>query len=50
MKLECYGNRGVCVDWFNSYLTGSKQYVTYNGIPSNTKLMQCGIPQWSILY
>ena len=23
--------------------------VTYNGIPSSTKLIQCGVPQWSIL-
>ena len=26
-----------------------KQYVTYNGIPSSTKLIQCGVPQGSIL-
>ena len=48
-KLEYYGIRGVCLDWFKSYLTVRKQYVTYNGIPSGTKLIQCGVPQGSVL-
>ena len=39
----------VCLDWFKSYLTGRKQYVTYNGMPSSTKLTQCDVPQGSIL-
>ena len=34
---------------FYSYLTDRKQYVTYNGISSNTKNVMCGVPQGSIL-
>ena len=29
-KLYHYGIRGPAYDWFYSYLTGRKQYVTYN--------------------
>ena len=36
-KICHYGIRGTAPDWFNSYLSGRKQYVTYNGISSNTK-------------
>ena len=50
LKLEYYGIRGVCLDWFKSYLTWRNQYVTYNCIPSSTKLIQCGVPQRPLLF
>ena len=48
-KLYHYGIRGPAYDWFYNYLTDRKQYVTYNGISSNTKNVICGVTQWSIL-
>ena len=49
VKLEYYGIRGIALDWFKSYLAGRKQYVTYNGTSSSTKMIKCGVPQGSIL-
>ena len=49
VKLEYYGIRGIALDWFKSYLAGRKQYVTYNGTSSSTKVIKCGVPQGSIL-
>ena len=34
-KLEYYGIRGVCNDWFKSYLSDHKQFVSINGSNSN---------------
>ena len=48
-KLYHYGIRGPAYDWFYSYLTDRKQYVTYNGMSSNTKNVMRGVPQGSIL-
>ena len=48
-KLFHYGVRGRALDWFRSYLCGRKQYVTYNNVSSNTKSINCGVPQGSIL-
>ena len=48
-KLNHYGIRGVAYDWFESYLSNRKQYVTYNGSKSSTKTVRCGVPQGSIL-
>ena len=48
-KLHHYGIRGNALNWFTSYLSGRKQYVTYNGMSSGTKTINCGVPQGSIL-
>ena len=48
-KLKLYGITGVNHDWFSNYLSGRKQYVTYNNHKSATKTITCGVPQGSIL-
>ena len=48
-KLEHYGVRGLANDWFCSYLTNRKQYVSINGSDSTLKEMRYGVPQGSVL-
>ncbi len=48
-KLEYYGFRGVALEWFRSYLSNRKQFVSYNSYDSNFKDIVCGVPQGSIL-
>ena len=48
-KLEYYGFRGVALDWFKSYLSSRKQCVRYQMHDSNNKIINCGVPQGSIL-
>ena len=48
-KLSHYGIRGNALNWFESYLSGRTQYVTYNGVSSQYKSISCGVPQGSIL-
>ena len=47
-KLEYYGFRGV-PDWFKSYLSNRKQFVRYQVHDSDHKIINCGVPQGSIL-
>ena len=47
--LEHYGVRGVSNEWFRSYLTGRKQFVTINGTDSKTISVNIGVPQGSVL-
>ena len=49
LKLYAYGIRGVLLKWFESYLTDRSQYVIYDGVRSETKVVECGVPQGSIL-
>ena len=48
-KLCHNGVRDIALDWFRSYLSGRRQFVTYNGVSSRTKTITCGVPQGSIL-
>ena len=48
-KLEYYGNRGVCNDWFKSYLLDCKQFVSINSYNSDLMPVDFGVPQRSVL-
>ena len=48
-KLEHYGIRGVALDWFCSYLSNRKQYVSVNGHISETRQIICGVSQGFVL-
>ena len=48
-KLHHYGFRGLCHDWFKSYLTNRMQFTHVNGSTSETKAISCGIPQGTVL-
>ena len=44
-----YKTKGVANKWFDSYLSNKKQLVEVNGICSDTKIIEFGVPQDSIL-
>ena len=48
-KLEYYGICGVCNDWFKSYLSDRKQFVSINDYNSDLMPVNCGVPQGSVL-
>ena len=48
-KLEHYGIKGIGLDWFSSYLSNCKQYVSVNGATSDYLDITCGVPQRSVL-
>ena len=48
-KLDHYGIRDNSLKWFESYLSGRKQYVYFNGQSSDLKDISCGVPQGSVL-
>lgn len=48
-KLERIGIRGIALDWFSSYLSDRKQYVSLGGYKSSIKNLSFGVPQGSIL-
>ena len=48
-KLEHYGLRNMTNSWFKSYLYNRKQLVSLNGEESETKVMEHGVPQGSVL-
>ena len=48
-KLYAYGIRGNAFKLLKSYLTNRTQFVVYDGIPSCTLPINCGVPQGSVL-
>ena len=48
-KLEKYGVRGVANDWFCSYLSNRRQFVSIGNSVSEYKPITCGVPQGSVL-
>ncbi|KAL5270295.1 hypothetical protein ACHWQZ_G001139 [Mnemiopsis leidyi] len=48
-KLDHYGIRGIAKEWFESYLTNRNQFVSINGNCSESKQIEYGVPQGSIL-
>ncbi|KAJ0003119.1 hypothetical protein NQD34_018159 [Periophthalmus magnuspinnatus] len=48
-KLMHYGVRGVALQWFRSYICGREQYVHVEEQNSDTKIIETGVPQGSIM-
>ena len=48
-KLEHYGFRGIVQEWFKSYFSNRKKFVSYNACDSEFKYILCGVPQGSML-
>ena len=44
-----YGIRGISNDWFKSYLSNHKQFVSINGYDSGLAEINCGVPHGSVL-
>ena len=44
-----FGVSGTALQWFQSYLTGRSQAVSVQGNRSSSKVLQCGVPQGSVL-
>ena len=48
-KLEHYGIRGICKNWFANYLCNRLQYTDIDGFQSSRMHISTGVPQGSIL-
>ena len=48
-KMEHCGIRGIALNWFTSYLSNRKEYVSVNGHTSEYPNISCGVPQDSVL-
>jgi hypothetical protein len=48
-KLEHYGIRETCLNWFKTYLIGRTQFTIVNTYSSNVIKTSCGIPQGTVL-
>ena len=48
-KLEHYGVRGIAKDWFCSYLSNRRQFVSIRNCKSKISTITCGVPQGSVL-
>jgi len=48
-KLNYYGVRGITNTWMSSYLSNRSQFVSISGFESETKAIDHGVPQGSVL-
>ena len=48
-KMECIGFKVSVIKWFQSYLLNKKFFVTLENVFSDAGLINCGVPQGSIL-
>ena len=48
-KLYHYGISGVAYNWFTSYLSNRKQFVSIGNGTSDLSFVTCGVPQGSVL-
>ena len=48
-KLEHYGIRGICKNWYANYLGNRTQYTDIDGFQSSRMHISAGVPQGSIL-
>lgn len=48
-KLEHCGIRGIVKNWFVSYLSNRKQFVSILAVLNQTNSIPCGVPQGSVL-
>ena len=44
-KLSYYGIKSTYINWFKSYLTNRKQYITCKDLNSKTQCITCGVPR-----
>ena len=47
--LQQLGIRGTMLHWFSTYLIGRLQRIKVNGVTSQPKILDCGVPQGSVL-
>ena len=48
-KLDYYGIWGISNNWFKSYLSNHKQFVSMNGYHSGLAEINCRVPQRSVV-
>ena len=48
-KLQYYGIDGTALDWFWSYLSNRKQYISFQDISESCLDIICGVSQGSLL-
>jgi hypothetical protein len=48
-KLQRYGVRGMAYSWIKDYLSNRQQFVSFNFTNSSKQIINCGVPQGSIL-